>query len=123
MKFLLYLASLMIVLQPMNQALIFLNYRLNKNYIVRQLCVNKAKPQMHCEGKCHLRKQLKKDEEEQKKDTKGVKEFSQIIYFFEEADSALVLHDGVKTAFAPEMKILYPSFPVKIFHPPASSFC
>ncbi len=123
MKFLFYLASIMAVLQPMSQALIFINYHINKNYIASQWCVNKTRPQMHCEGKCHLRKQLQKDEEEQKKDPKGVKEFSQIIYFFENNGNALMLHDGVKTVFAPEMKIICTSFPLKIFHPPAISFC
>ena len=33
-------------------------YELNKRSITEQYCVNKNKPQMHCNGKCHLKKQL-----------------------------------------------------------------
>ena len=35
-------------------------YKLNKNYIARNLCENKDKPKSTCCGKCYLRKQLKK---------------------------------------------------------------
>ena len=38
----------------------FIEYQLNKKYIAEVLCVNKDKPEMHCNGKCHLKKQLKK---------------------------------------------------------------
>jgi hypothetical protein len=38
----------------------YLDYSINKNYISEFLCVNKDKPELRCEGKCHLNKQLKK---------------------------------------------------------------
>jgi hypothetical protein len=38
-------------------------YMANKSYVAKELCVNKAKPKMHCNGKCHLAKQLQKLEE------------------------------------------------------------
>ena len=38
----------------------YLDYSINKNYISEFLCVNKDKPKLRCEGKCHLNKQLKK---------------------------------------------------------------
>ncbi|WP_026990380.1 hypothetical protein [Flavobacterium subsaxonicum] len=43
-----------------------LEYILNYDYIVKELCVNKAKPQMHCNGKCHLMKELAKAAEKEK---------------------------------------------------------
>lgn len=33
-------------------------YGLNINYIIEKYCVNKDKPELHCNGKCHLAKQL-----------------------------------------------------------------
>lgn len=33
-------------------------YQLNKDYISKELCENKDKPKMHCEGKCFLKKNL-----------------------------------------------------------------
>lgn len=39
----------------------FLEYVLNYNYIVAELCENKSKPQLKCNGKCYLAKQLAKN--------------------------------------------------------------
>ena len=44
----------------------YLEYALNKDYISKVLCINKEKPKMKCNGKCHLEKQLKKAVEEEK---------------------------------------------------------
>jgi len=40
------------------------DYAFNKEKITRVYCVNKDKPVMHCNGKCHLMKELKKNSEE-----------------------------------------------------------
>lgn len=49
---------LLISIQSFYQGLIYTYYVLNKDYIVAQLCENKAKPALECDGKCHLRKVL-----------------------------------------------------------------
>lgn len=41
-------------------------YKANTDYIAKTLCENKAKPKMHCNGKCYLAKQLKKADGETK---------------------------------------------------------
>jgi len=38
----------------------FIEYAINKDYIVKNLCENRKKPKLNCNGKCHLMKQLKK---------------------------------------------------------------
>ncbi len=45
----------------------YLEYRLNKTYIAENLCINKDKPEMHCHGKCYLKKQIKKAAEQETK--------------------------------------------------------
>lgn len=37
-----------------------IDYLLNKDYIAKNLCVNKDKPKSCCKGKCHMVKQLQK---------------------------------------------------------------
>ena len=37
-----------------------IEYVVNYEYISKVLCENKAKPMMHCNGKCHLMKELAK---------------------------------------------------------------
>src|SRR6185437_2100464 len=49
-----------------SKVFIWLIYELNKTEITEKYCVNKDKPQMHCCGKCLLKKKLAEDEEKQK---------------------------------------------------------
>lgn len=36
----------------------FLEYIIDYDYIVEVLCINKEEPELQCNGKCHLKKQL-----------------------------------------------------------------
>lgn len=38
-----------------------MDYMVNYDYIVNNLCENKDKPEMNCNGKCHLGKELAKE--------------------------------------------------------------
>ena len=39
---------------------VYLDFELRKEYIIKNLCENRFKPQLHCDGKCYLSKQLHK---------------------------------------------------------------
>lgn len=54
------------------------NYLINYDYIANVLCINKDKPELKCNGKCHLNKELKKDDERKDKEIKSTFE----VYFF-----------------------------------------
>ena len=43
----------------------YLDYSINKDYISKYLCENIDKPELGCEGKCHLNKQLEKSKVKQ----------------------------------------------------------
>jgi len=48
--------------------MVYLDFELRRDYIVANLCVNRNRPQLHCDGKCYLAKKLaetKKQEESQ----------------------------------------------------------
>ncbi|MFA4869100.1 MAG: hypothetical protein WC623_12915 [Pedobacter sp.] len=48
---------------------LFAGFELNRNYIATELCMNKSKPELHCNGQCFLMKKLKQaQEKEEKKD-------------------------------------------------------
>ena len=38
----------------------YIDYAFNKDYIAKNLCENKEKPKLKCEGKCHLKKEVEK---------------------------------------------------------------
>ena len=61
-----FLVTLML-LQTLGQEVLVVDYQLNKARITEQYCVNKARPLLHCNGKCHLAQQLRKAEGGDKK--------------------------------------------------------
>lgn len=60
--------------QQGGKTLILLDYCLNKKYIAATFCENRNRPQLHCNGKCHLRKALKKDDARQGNENRNVNE-------------------------------------------------
>jgi len=44
--------------------MVILEWKLNQDYIVKNLCENRANPRSCCKGKCQLKKQLSKIESE-----------------------------------------------------------
>lgn len=65
MRVFVFAAVLAVLLQSFGQIIILINFKINQEYIARVLCENKDKPEMKCNGKCHLNKQLKADEQKQ----------------------------------------------------------
>ena len=63
MKKILIIVILSIFLKPI---LPVIDYIVNYDYISNVLCENKAKPQLKCNGKCHLMKELAKASENEK---------------------------------------------------------
>lgn len=48
-----------------------IDYLVNKDYIAKNLCINKDKPKSCCKGKCHMVKQLQKTNPNSDNDTKN----------------------------------------------------
>ena len=86
MKKIVFLLALFMLLKP---GLPVVEYVVNYNYISKVLCENKAKPQMHCNGKCHLMKELAKASENEKPISSDKKSTTQEfeILFLEEIQS------------------------------------
>lgn len=53
--------------QSLSKGIIVLSYFTNKQAYERY-CVNKARPQLHCDGKCQMAKKIKAEEEKDQKD-------------------------------------------------------
>ena len=58
----LFLLALFMLLKPV---LPVIDYVVNYEYISKVLCVNKTKPKLQCNGKCHLMKELAKTSEKE----------------------------------------------------------
>lgn len=100
-------------------------YIANKEYVAKELCVNKAKPKLKCNGKCHLAKQLQKLEEPQPKKTpsapKQVK-LKELEWVVASVEILPVTKNPVITEnyliYWNELKKAPRSFSNTIFHPP-----
>lgn len=60
-----YICVILVLFQTVHQAFIVTNYLVEKERIAKELCENKDKPMLNCNGKCYLAKQLKKSETKQ----------------------------------------------------------
>ena len=83
MKKLLVILTLLMFLKPI---LPVLEYVVNYDYIVNELCENKLKPELKCNGKCHLTKELAKASEgnsDNYSDKKITFEQTEIVFFQE----------------------------------------
>ena len=63
MKHLIVLSAILFLFRPVFPVV---EYAMNYDYVVNVLCVNKAKPELKCNGKCHLMKALAKAAENEK---------------------------------------------------------
>ncbi|MBT9393856.1 hypothetical protein KLP40_11845 [Hymenobacter sp. NST-14] len=116
--------AVLILLQTFSRELLVLDYQARKAEITRLFCVNQDKPQLHCNGKCHLGKQLRKAADaESKAPASG---FAKIKYEVLSPLPGFALRpvaDSYSMAahFAPGVAPCYTFEPVHgIFHPPTA---
>lgn len=71
--------------------IIYLEYEFNKEYIIKNYCVNKNRPQLHCDGKCYLAKKLKAAEERDNHQSK-VSSFKQLLEIYHRCRNCSIPH-------------------------------
>lgn len=102
--------------------MIFLDYELRKDYIIQNYCVNKNRPELHCDGKCYLAKQIK-TAEQQEQQQKGA-DFNRYLFgveFIETPNEIIVFHLS-KTKLLTNFKYrdsLSQKHLTSVFHPPS----
>ena len=62
---------------------IFISFKANQDFIAKVLCINKDKPELQCNGKCHLAKELNKTESKDQNSPITVTNKTEILLFFE----------------------------------------
>ena len=121
MKRILILIAFAVLLKPVFPVL---EYIVNYDYISKVLCENKAKPELKCNGKCHLMKELAKASENEKPLNSDKKEVSkneiEILFFKEIENSNLHIHSisnksSINANYSDAYAYLTNS---SVFHPP-----
>ena len=106
------------------QVLPVLEYVVNYEYVSKVLCINKDKPKMHCNGKCHLMKELAKAADAEKPLSSDKKSTSQIldvlifeeIKFFEVAPFCFGSKEKTNAYYS---NLYFHLNSASVFHPPA----
>ena len=105
------------------------NWKVNQVEITEKYCVNKAKMNMHCDGKCYLSKQLKLQEDEEqadltKKNLPKLKKLKGIEVFSEFESLAIIFNTEFELQNKPISEIIknYTYEEINLcFHPPQFS--
>ena len=97
---------------------VYVGFEANQKFIAAELCVNKDKPQLHCNGKCYLMKKLKQAQDKEQKQERQTQK-TQIqdalvvkpLIFKQYAFADIKLHVPFSTGMPLSIKN-------SIFHPP-----
>jgi hypothetical protein len=124
MKFVLIpILMLLVLAQAFSKWLVVAEYKMNKDFISRNLCVNKAKPKLHCNGKCQMMKRLAEEEKQNSSNNKNNSSkvsTHEVLFCDEITKPAVPLPSYIITAYNEDPFILKRDSPVSsIFHPPA----
>jgi hypothetical protein len=119
--FLLLLTSVRILVVPV----VYLDFELNKEYIIQNLCENRFKPELNCNGQCYLAKQLHrvaedkatKEAERQEQGFKKLLEesFNHENFVFSQTFESVIL--TVQNNFSYKTSH-YSTLTASLFHPP-----
>lgn len=111
-----------IFLQPFSKVFIYVSFKINQDTIAKTICVKKEIKNNTCQGKCHLKKELKNaDQKEQKQTQNTQKEKFEILYVNSIRNFSFVEKFGIYRSKLNDCSLdnLYRfSFLYSIFQPP-----
>lgn len=87
MKSVLFLLSFLFIFRPVMPVI---DYWIDYDYIATVLCVNKDKPELQCNGKCHLMEELSKVNEEPSQTDKKMSVVAFSMVFFQDFSEVVI---------------------------------
>lgn len=95
------------------------NYVINQDYIAEFLCINKDKPELECNGKCYLAKELKAASEEKEKNLPAIamEEYPVAIVTFTLFEASQAIETISTNNFQYKNNYTF-SYQNLVFHPP-----
>jgi len=118
LKYSVIIFSLLFLFKPVFPVL---SYVVNYDYIIKELCENKSKPELECNGKCHLKAELAKASKENAPTSRELKNIVILDLLFLETISEIkfnriyVEKHKVSIAYS---RLYFRLHSTGIFHPP-----
>ncbi|MCB0425478.1 MAG: hypothetical protein KDD13_12650 [Mangrovimonas sp.] len=103
---------------------IFISFKANQDFIAKVLCINKDKPELQCNGKCHLAKELNKTESKDQNSPITITNKTEILLFFEKQkipEFRVLLGMHRKKSFVHIKEQYTSAYRNGVFHPPKYS--
>lgn len=119
-RFITYLFLGAFLLHAASRIVVYFNFWFNQDFIAENLCENREKPQLECNGMCHLKKELNKDDERKQQDNKQQVEVmlfipSESSYEIEKTEFFLIERQRNYSSVLSQKTIEFHS---SVFHPP-----
>ena len=113
------IAILLLFLQPqISNTVVWVLYEFDKENITETFCVNKERPELKCNGKCHLATQLTNADPVQSEQPAQINYIPQIQLFFQAIEQPVIVEEN-STAAAQIFSLIYSFKPFsKVDHPP-----
>lgn len=99
------LLILLVVLQLLGKVWVFVIFKINQDYIAKNVCENRFEPTIMCSGKCVLEKMLGKQNEQEQKLIDLLKKESETNYILDIYNllsflhQSIILHDTEKITY------------------------
>ena len=115
--------AILVFFNSLAMPLIYVDYLARKDFITKVFCINKDKPKLQCNGKCHLKKQVKKSQNDtpEKGQTTTHKFGLELFFSYERSFLLSTLIPTKKQSFYSFNETALNSFTFSIFHPPQTS--
>jgi hypothetical protein len=112
--------GLIMMVYAVSTSLLVLNYRVNMNFIIENFCENTDKPEIHCDGKCHLNKQIQQEENQKSENPISVNEGISFVFTIEELPTLCLdqMEQSDSRTSSPYLVKSYGSHQLGVFHPP-----
>lgn len=108
----------MVLFQSIDTFVAVVYYTFNKKYITEFFCINKAKPEMQCHGKCFLKANLVEQEDDKQKPIVNFEsETIEWHYLTDDLTVETGLDKGVHIGYVSPFHIPDP-FDFEVFRPP-----
>lgn len=107
-----------LLLNNFSRYFINIAFTLNQPYLAKNICENRNKPNLHCNGKCFLRKKIiQAQQKEQNNNAENLKNQYKEALIYQKSFLSLLYPIALKI-FYPNLHFSLQHFTFPIFHPP-----